>query len=267
MRQHSTAEQFLHTSIKSFSCSLSAKDRLAPSTTSPCCMTWSSLILRAEWRERTVWDDTMKSHLYSQNYELGSKCATYIFRSNIIPRLGNILTFLFIFCFGCNSFLGDSCMWALEESTTLINGGCSSWRRHKHDLNEMETTETPIPLTTPGSNQQPQLQVMLTALNTVLQWAQVISASIKFKLNAYFKFRSEFRVLWTHLLASMRSCSAHSLSERCCKSSRMFIVLWKWPQDRLTLTAVSCLSPVSTHTLIPASLKASMVSWTLSWSL
>lgn len=47
----------------------------------------------------------------------------------------------------------------------------------------------------------------------------------------------------------------------------MFMVLWKWPQDRLTLTAVSCLSPVSTHTLIPASRNASMVSWTLSWSL
>lgn len=45
------------------------------------------------------------------------------------------------------------------------------------------------------------------------------------------------------------------------------MVLWKWPQDRLTLTAVSCLSPVSTHTLIPASRRASMVSWTLSWSL
>lgn len=71
----------------------------------------------------------------------------------------------------------------------------------------------------------------------------------------------------THLRASLRSCSAHSLSERCCRSSRMFIVLWKWPQDKLTLTAVSCLSPVSTHTLIPASRRASMVSWTLSWSL
>lgn len=71
----------------------------------------------------------------------------------------------------------------------------------------------------------------------------------------------------TDLLASMRSCSAHSLSERCCRSSKMFMVLWKWPHDRLTLTAVSCLSPVSTHTLMPASRRASMVSWTLSWSL
>lgn len=80
-------------------------------------------------------------------------------------------------------------------------------------------------------------------------------------------FRMKWYIFYTHLLASMRSCSAHSLSERCCTSSRMFMVLWKWPQDRLTLTAVSCLSPVRTHTLIPASRRASMVSWTLSWSL
>lgn len=52
MRQHKTAEQFLHTSMKSFSCSLSANDRLAPSTTSPCWMTWSSLILQGQ-RQRT----------------------------------------------------------------------------------------------------------------------------------------------------------------------------------------------------------------------
>uniref|UniRef100_A0A2D4J4A1 Uncharacterized protein n=1 Tax=Micrurus lemniscatus lemniscatus TaxID=129467 RepID=A0A2D4J4A1_MICLE len=69
------------------------------------------------------------------------------------------------------------------------------------------------------------------------------------------------------LLASCLNCSAHVLSDLCCTSSRMFMVLWKCPHDKLTLTAVSCLSPVSTHTLIPANRRASMVSWTLSCSL
>lgn len=73
--------------------------------------------------------------------------------------------------------------------------------------------------------------------------------------------------LLLYLLASLRSCSAHSLSDFCCTSSRMFMVRWKWPQERLTLTAVSCLSPVKTHTLIPANRRASIVSWTLSCSL
>lgn len=36
IRQHSTAEQFLQTSMKSFSWPLKAKDKLAPSTTNPC---------------------------------------------------------------------------------------------------------------------------------------------------------------------------------------------------------------------------------------
>lgn len=45
IRQHSTAEQFLQTSMKSFSWPLKAKDRLAPSTTNPCWITWSSFIL------------------------------------------------------------------------------------------------------------------------------------------------------------------------------------------------------------------------------
>lgn len=45
IRQHNTAEQFLQTSMNSFSCSLSARERLVPSTTSPCWITWSSFIL------------------------------------------------------------------------------------------------------------------------------------------------------------------------------------------------------------------------------
>lgn len=152
IRQHSTAEQFLQTSIKSFSWPLKAKDRLAPSTTRPCWITWSSFILG-------------KNH---------------------------------------NTFNSIHPHW-------------SKWN---------------------------------------ITWSQ-----------AFLVFRMKSYIFYTHLLASMRSCSAHSLSERCCTSSRMFMVLWKWPQDRLTLTAVSCLSPVRTHTLIPASRRASMVSWTLSWSL
>lgn len=48
MRQHRTAEQFLQTSMKSFSCCLSARERLVPSTTSPCWITWSSSILTRE---------------------------------------------------------------------------------------------------------------------------------------------------------------------------------------------------------------------------
>lgn len=146
IRQHSTAKQFLHTSMKSFSWPLKAKDRLAPSTTNPCWIKWSSFIL--------------------------------------------------------------------EKSYNIVISRANS--------------------------------------------------SSHFKLNCMYSTKTPF---CTHLLASMRSCSAHSLSERCCTSSRMFIALWKWPQDRLTLTAVSCLSPVRTQTLIPASRSASMVSWTLSWSL
>lgn len=153
IRQHSTAEQFLQTSIKSFSWPLKAKDRLAPSTTKPCWTTWSSFILG-------------KNH--------------------------NTL----------NSVYPHRSKW------------------------------------------------------NIITWSR-----------AFLGFRTKAYIFCTHLLASMRSCSAHSLSERCCTSSRMFMVLWKWPQDRLTLTAVSCLSPVRTHTLIPASRRASMVSWTLSWSL
>ena len=51
MRQHNTAEQFLQTSMNSFSCSLSARERLVPSTTSPCWITWSSFIL---FRDKSV---------------------------------------------------------------------------------------------------------------------------------------------------------------------------------------------------------------------
>lgn len=76
MRQHSTAEQFLHTSIKSFSCSLNAKDRLAPSTTNPCCMTWSSLNLRTDrekvkkkntiWGQGDIYTHKIKQHVCCQ---------------------------------------------------------------------------------------------------------------------------------------------------------------------------------------------------------
>lgn len=78
---------------------------------------------------------------------------------------------------------------------------------------------------------------------------------------------SSGKTLLSYLLASCLNCSAHPLSDFWLISSRIFIVLWKCPHDKLTLTAVSCLSPVSTHTLIPAILNASIVSRTLSCSL
>lgn len=84
MRQHSTAEQFLHTSIKSFSCSLNAKDRLAPSTTNPCCMTWSSLNLRTD-REKVK---KKKEH----NMRSGGYIYTHKIKQHVCCQITSLLS-------------------------------------------------------------------------------------------------------------------------------------------------------------------------------
>lgn len=83
MRQHNTAEQLLQTSMNSFSCSLSARERLVPSTTSPCWITWSSFIL---FRDKKSWLSISVTGTFKFCYDLRS-CPSINKEVRLLDRL------------------------------------------------------------------------------------------------------------------------------------------------------------------------------------